>query len=462
MPDVVKRATKPYRAVSLFSNCGAGDVGYARAGFSFEVMAELEQRRLDVALLNHPRAAGVPGDLRQTWPKVVSAYRRRAGAARPALLAACPPCQGMSTARGGRGREHDADAGSRDRRNLLVAVVGAVAAELRPRLVVVENVEAFLTRRIRDPDTGKPLSAAALLARLLHDEYELVPMVADLSKFGVPQKRKRAFLTFIHRTEPGLAWLNAAQAAPYPRQSHGAPGLPDVVSVSTALNCAALRSLDAASPDVAADPEDPMHFVPVWMDRRYEITRAIPPGSGRSAWENDTCTKCGANATSRAECLCASCGAVLPRPVTFDDSGAPRLVRGFHTSYRRMPADLPAPTVTTASGHIGSDFTIHPTEHRLLSPRECAVLQTFPRDFEWGDALERWGATNVRAMIGEAVPPRFTELHGRALARVLSCSGRGRTSLLSVSSDPIERAHRRLQREPTRGTRNRSPPAPPR
>lgn len=457
---MVKRATKPYRAVSLFSNCGAGDVGYARAGFSFEVMAELEQRRLDVALLNHPHAKGVPGDLRKTWREVVSAYRRRSGAVRPALLAACPPCQGMSTARGGRGREHDPDAGSRDCRNLLVAVIGAVALELRPRLVVVENVEAFLTRRVRDPGTGNPVSAAALLARLLNDEYEMVPMVADLSTFGVPQKRKRAFLTFVHRTEPGLAWLKEAMAAPYPRQSHGGPGLPAVVTVDAALRRAGLRSLDARAPDVAADPIDPLHFVPVWTDRRYTITCAIPPGSGRSAWENDMCGECGAKSTSRAACLCASCGAVLPRPVTFDESGVPRLVRGFHTSYRRMPANQPAPTVTTASGHIGSDFTIHPTEHRLLSPRECAVLQTFPDDFEWGDALERWGATNVRAMIGEAVPPRFTELHGSALVRVLSCSDRGRTSLLAASSDLIGRAHRRLRREPTRSKGSPYPPSP--
>lgn len=30
------------RAVSLFSNCGAGDVGYRDAGFRFDVMAELD------------------------------------------------------------------------------------------------------------------------------------------------------------------------------------------------------------------------------------------------------------------------------------------------------------------------------------------------------------------------------------------------------------------------------------
>ncbi|KEP72437.1 hypothetical protein HR12_45110, partial [Microbacterium sp. SUBG005] len=63
------------RAVSLFSNCGAGDVGYRDSGFEFEVMAELDPRRLSVALKNHPSATGVPGDLRLTWQQVVAEWR---------------------------------------------------------------------------------------------------------------------------------------------------------------------------------------------------------------------------------------------------------------------------------------------------------------------------------------------------------------------------------------------------
>src|SRR5207249_3451208 len=92
-------------SVSLFSNCGAGDLGYANAGFRFDVIAELVQHRLDVALLHHRGADGVQGDLRTTLPEVVASWRRRHRRLAPALLAACPPCQGMSSARGGRGKE---------------------------------------------------------------------------------------------------------------------------------------------------------------------------------------------------------------------------------------------------------------------------------------------------------------------------------------------------------------------
>jgi DNA (cytosine-5)-methyltransferase 1 len=64
---------------------------------------------------------------------------------------------------------------------------------------------------------------------------------------------------------------------------------------------------------------------------------------------------------------------------------------------------------------------------------ECAVLQTFPDDFRWGQALDEWGPTNVREMIGEAVPPRFTRAHGESLVRIL---GEAIDDSLIDSSDP--------------------------
>ena len=108
------------RAVSLFTNCGAGDVGFSKAGFRFNVLAEIDRHRLAVATLNLPRASAILGDLRHTWPDVVATYRDRRDDEPPALLAACPPCQGLSTANARRGREQDADSGSKDMRNLLV------------------------------------------------------------------------------------------------------------------------------------------------------------------------------------------------------------------------------------------------------------------------------------------------------------------------------------------------------
>ncbi|MGO9582197.1 MAG: DNA cytosine methyltransferase [Acidimicrobiales bacterium] len=411
------KARTPLPAVSLFSNCGAGDIGFASAGFSFEVMAELDARRLSVALLNHPHAQGVPGDLRETLPDVVKGYRQRLGATPPAILAACPPCQGLSSAQSARGMGADADAGSRDARNLLVEVIAEAVRQLAPRAVVVENVQAFLTRKVRHPHTGAPVSAATFLIDELEADYEAHPLLADLADFGVPQSRKRSFLTFIRRSEAAVEILERRAWSPYPWPSH-ATGEMQPISLREALASFQLPSLDAGAPETAS-ADIPMHSVPVWPSDRYRMVASIPPNTGRSAWENDRCFQCGRRARERSRVRCSGCGHLLPRPVTKDKDGVARLVTGFHTSYRRMAPDEPASTVTTASGHVGSDTTIHPWENRVLSTLECALLQTFPPSFQWGDSLKQWGHTNIRAMIGEAVPPLFTQKHGRILSQLL-------------------------------------------
>lgn len=404
----------------MFTNCGAGDLGFARSGFTFDVIAELDERRLCVASLNHPGAHPVPGDVRNTWPEIVAAFRRRRPSSRPALLSACPPCQGMSSARGKRGREHDADAGTRDPRNLLVIPVVEVAKALRPRVIVLENVPAFLRKQIRNPVTGRPITAANLIAQELSSDYVTFAAVLDMADYAVPQSRRRTFLVLVDRSETFLGALKSTSRTPFPAPVRTKSGVVKTISLREALEAASLPPLDSASPESAEDTRRELHCVPVWNDFQRAMVAAIPAGSGLSAWENSGCFACGRESRSTSTATCSSCGGPLLRPVVRSRNGRYRLVRGFvRTSYRRMHPDRPAATVTTASGHVGSDITIHPYQHRVLSPLECAILQTFPKGFEWGDAKQRFGVTQIRAMIGEAVPPRFTELHGAVLARLL-------------------------------------------
>jgi len=432
------------RAVSLFSNCGAGDVGYRDAGFRFDVMAELDPKRLEVCLLNHTNAKGVVGDLRKTWPEVIKKYRERAGDSRPALLCACPPCQGMSSARSGLGSHDDAEAGSKDERNLLVTVVAKVALKLQPSLIVVENVPAFFSRKVHHPKDKKPVSAANYLISSLSRNYVAFPLITDLCDFGIPQSRVRAFLTFVRKDLIGLKELLRIGRAPFPRATH-APDICDArpITIAEALTSFGLPDLDAATAETAQAKEyHGFHSVPVWDERIYSMVAAIPRASGRSAWENEICRHCGPVAISAEAVTCPLCNAPLPRPILQETDGSYRLIKGFKSSYRRMHNDRPAATVTTASGHIGSDYTIHPTQNRLLSVLECALLQTFPANFKWGDSLKKYGHTNVREMIGEAVPPAFTLQHGEVLYGILkrewTCAP------IILSDDRCEKGWRRI------------------
>jgi len=218
------------------------------------------------------------------------------------------------------------------------------------------------------------------------------------------------------------------------------------VTLRTALKSFGLPSLDASSDDLAgSDGFKGFHAVPVWDDRIYDMVAAIPPRSGRSAWENRTCSQCGSQKAGENDAVCPKCAEPLPRPVVEDPDGTFRLVKGFrNSSYRRMRLGKPASTITTASGHVGSDNTIHPWENRLFSTLECALLQTFPKTFRWGDALKKWGHTNVRQMIGEAVPPAFTQQHGRALIGLLN--NRWRVAPMAASDDRCTSAWRKLKK----------------
>ncbi len=407
------------KAVSLFSNCGAGDIGFATAGFQFEIMAESISSRLDVAIRNHAGAHGVVGDLRRTWYPVVDAWRARHGHAQPDLLAACPPCQGLSTARSDRGLEADPSTGARDTRNLLVLPIARVAARLQPRLIVVENVTAFLRRQVGTIRGGTGISAAMLLVRLLSRWYTVYPLVTDLADYGIPQRRVRTFLTFVHRTSGLTSILDTDAVVPYPIPTHARDHGGRHVTLATALATFGLPPLDARLPSTCTDSTRALHFVPAWSPRQYRMVSMVPAGTGASAWDTTRCVSCGEVSPSEDAAVCPICCAPLPRPIVFEGS-RPRLVKGFRRgSYKRMDPQRPAATITTASGRIGGSHTIHPFENRVFSPLECALLQTIPEDFIWGDALEKRGVTELRAMIGEAVPPRFTECHGNVLATLL-------------------------------------------
>lgn len=80
--------------------------------------------------------------------------------------------------------------------------------------------------------------------------------------------------------------------------------------------------------------------------------------------------------------------------------------------YRRLRPDAPAYTVTGSGG--GGTHVYHWKEHRALTNRERARLQTFPDSFVFAGGKE-----SVRKQIGMAVPPKGAEIVFRAVLRTL-------------------------------------------
>ena len=87
--------------------------------------------------------------------------------------------------------------------------------------------------------------------------------------------------------------------------------------------------------------------------------------------------------------------------------------RGYSSVYGRMWSDRPAPTITTQFYGFGNGRFGHPSQDRALSLREGAMLQGFPRDYEFVPENEDISFKNVGRMIGNAVPVPLA----RAIAR---------------------------------------------
>ena len=401
-------------AVSVCSGAGLSDLGYMNAGFRFIVQSEVNARRAQIGKDNFPDSEWIVGDIRQTWRDVVSSYKKHA--TRPLdLLVATPPCQGMSSSNPSRGKRKSAQAKKHEERNSLILAIIPLVEELKPRVVVAENVRQLLTLKAGNSDRGKTVID---VLRKHMQGYCFFTGVVDVADYGVPQGRKRAIIVAVREDAGCLAQLIGRQKLPWPQVTHGTNDTPHL-TVGKWIGQARYGRLDAKSPDKAKGTH-PLHFVPHYGGDRYLQVRCIPRNSGRSAYENDECPDCGYSPVPAGFVRCNRCAAVMRnRPYVFADR-RPRLISGFKSSYRRMDPNKPAATITTNSSHVGSDFKIHPSENRVLSILECADLQTVPRSFNWATPLQDGRAYIIRNVIGEAFPPFFTFLHGRLLRRLLA------------------------------------------
>lgn len=404
-------------AVSLFSGVGLSDLGYEMAGFKFLVQVELDEERAALGKHNFPDSKWIVGDVRRKKLSIVRSYRR--ATKRPLdLLVATPPCQGMSSSNPGRGRRLTGEAAAHLAKNRLLLAVTPVARALMPRVIVIENVRQLLTLHAQ---TGRGETRVVETFRRGLPGYTVLEGVVNAADYGVAQDRRRAIIVAVRNDDPMCFFLRRVQASPWPSASHSQDGLGGRKrweSVRRWLELMRYGRLDASS-EKAARGRHPLHCVPFYDAERYSLVADIPPYSGLSAYDNDRCPTCGGRGIQRSLAVCPGCSNLLHNRPIVATRGRARLIKGFGSSYRRMSADRPAPTVTTNSSHIGSDFKIHPWENRVLSALECADLQTVPRCYDWSSVLDDGRVYFVRNVVGEALPVYFTFLHGLVLHELM-------------------------------------------
>lgn len=262
------------------------------------------------------------------------------------LYAACSPCQPFSTLNTAKGED--------SRRSLLLDFA-KIVAESPPDVIIVENV----------PGLGNALG------RSTYEEFDAILQrhgfrreagILDAKHFGVPQTRKRFIVV---------------------ASKQGKPSLPIPTTVDRPET---VGEWIAKYPPLAAGEESVQyanHASRALSPRHQRIVNAVPPDGGSRRDVADTS-------------LLLECHQRNPR--------------AHKDVFGRMAWHAPSPTLTSRCVDVYCGRFIHPEQHRGISLREAAALQTFADEYEFfgGSFLEK------SRQIGNAIPVRLAKALGDA------------------------------------------------
>ena len=291
-----------------------------------------------------------------------------------------PPCQGFSPL--GRDRDHR----SRAKLNTLWKHYARTVEDVRPLIFVVENVPEFL--KSDQFDAFRRHCAKAL------PEYELDHAILNAADYGVPQRRKRGIILGSRIGLP--AW---------PKKTHGDEADPQLP----------YRTVREAIADLPRKPTDKdLHFKRNPRPESLERYRAVPEGGNRFDL-----------ARNRSDLL-PDCWRNKPSGTT--------------DVFGRLWWDRPSFTIRTEFFKPEKGRYLHPKEHRPITHREAARLQTFPDDFTFEGSR-----TQIAKQIGNAVPPRLAEAIARSIREHLVHATRNDHAAIRSTAPGVEEEKPKLR-----------------
>ena len=304
------------------------------------------------------------------------------------------PCQGFSIANTKRSMK--------DERNFLYKEMLRIIQDKQPKFFVAENVKGILSMQ-----KGKVIEMIVNDFKELG--YDVDYKVLKASEYGVPQHRERVFII---GNRMGLK-------NPYPEKSHGTKkGLLPFVSTKEAVGFLANERIRDISFELngteiknhkartnvqdkfwgrkyKVNQHDICDYLKYWRNLSGWSTKRVDEHFGYAHtaghwFRKDNNSGSIPNPSDWRE---------LKKILGFDDKYDKQVTElelkpiTFEQSLRINNWDTPSDTITATGPEI------HPNKKRRMSVRECALIQTFPIDFEFVGSLGK-----MYTQIGNAVP----------------------------------------------------------
>lgn len=348
-------------AVDLFCGAGGLSLGLKNAGFKVVAGIEVSLGVSKTYEKNHPDAKLLVKDIREVTGRELFDL---IGLNEITLMAGCPPCQGFSTLTNKYHRE--------DPRNDLVLEMARIIEETNPKIVMMENVPGLATR-------GKAI-LDKFIQKIESNGYVVNKKVLQLANYGVPQSRRRFVLL------AGKGFF-----VPLPKPTHCKKGdekcglKPWITLRSVLKNVEEPITLSRAK-----ENGGPKRF-------NWHVVRDLKEVTKKRL----KILKIGKDRLSLPKCL---------RPNCHKSSS-----EGFQNVYGRMTWNQTPPTMTGGCTTFCKGRFGHPKKNRTISVREAALIQTFPKSYEFDTEYMDLACD----MVGNALPPKFAKLAAKECIKAL-------------------------------------------
>jgi len=342
-------ANKTLTAIDLFSGAGGLSLGLKKAGFKVLAAIEVNPKIAKTYAANHKDTELIIRDIRDVTGKEIL---QNIGLNEIDLIAGCPPCQGFSSLTYKYKRE--------DPRNNLVLEMARLIEEIKPKMIMMENVPGLDGR-------GKPI-LDEFVKRIEDVGYKVNKSILQLANYGIPQSRRRLVL---------LAGLGFEISIPTPTHNcKGKNGLKPWLTLREVLKKMKKPVTLAQAQKNGGPKKFNWHVTRDLSEVSMARMKILTAGASRFSLPKALRPKCHVNSEE-----------------------------GFSNVYGRMSWNQIPPTITTGcttpcKGRFG-----HPDEPRTISVREAALIQTFPMNYKF----ETDYMDTACELIGNALPPKFAK-----------------------------------------------------